>query len=138
MAWEGVDLREDVLELIRAYDLWYDLRVKKELQAKRANTDIHPSFVPYWAKLINPDLPFPTPRQLRTKMLEDIVKTAVQFWRSEYGEKNTPDWARHDGTWGGPVTEIILELFEETEIPEERWPGRSTIRDAMRRLKLVK
>ena len=138
MVWEGVEPREDLLELIRAYDLWDDLRLKNELQAHRAFADLRPSLVPYWAGFKTPDLPFPTPLQLRTKMLEDIIKTAVKFWRMEHGDKSAPGWARHGGTWGGPVTELILKLFEEAEIPEKRWPRRSTIRDAMRRLKLVK
>jgi hypothetical protein len=36
------------------------------------------------------------------------------------------------GEWGGPVTELMLELMKQIGVPAKRRPSRSAIRDAMK------
>lgn len=65
MAWEGVDPREDLLDMIRAYDCWKDPQMKASLDAERALVDLSQSakrlVTPYWARYINSNRMPPTP-----------------------------------------------------------------------------
>jgi len=54
------------------------------------------------------------------------------IWRAA-GGKGKAGWVdKKTGEWGGPVTELIIELFDQAPVGRNRRPSRSAIRDAMK------
>lgn len=86
------------------------------------------------ARLITAELDFgwDEPGLWRRYALGISADHIEEVWR-EAGGTGKAGWndKQKDDVWGGPVTELMLSLYEQADIPRVRWPSRSAIRDAM-------
>ena len=129
------DQVEKLIEQVETCDAeWHDVYRDQASRYKKLKK-LERQAAALGARLITAELDFgwDEPGLWRRYALGINADHIEEVWR-EAGGAGKAGWndKQKDDVWGGPVTELMLSLYEQSDIPRVRWPSRSAIRDAMK------